>query len=304
MKQSESMRTKAFEAALKLVTLVLLISCGTTNRLTKENQRMMFTAEQIQEKLSLVRTGADFPALAMNLKNLGVTYYETRMEDGQTTYHGDNGFELQTGPNYQPIIVADKVNPEQLKEDIVNHQQGRSDYFQISQQSADNGIEKWAVCLTTMTCTYMDKSGNEIWVERIPDPTPASPAFTLEQLKAAHSKVKSGADFPAYIREIKAMGVTHYQTYVADGRTDYHGTEGYSVTAPPKYEPIVVADIANVIVFKSELLAHQQGKTDFLTFINMCAETGIANWEISMEKMTCTYFDAKRHIVLVEQIPQ
>ncbi|MGB4398918.1 MAG: DUF1398 family protein [Daejeonella sp.] len=35
--------------------------------------------------------------------------------------------------------------------------------------------------------------------------------FTAEQIKAAHSKVKSGADFPAYIQDIKALGVTGYE---------------------------------------------------------------------------------------------
>jgi hypothetical protein len=34
--------------------------------------------------------------------------------------------------------------------------------------------------------------------------------FTVEQIKASHSKVKSGADFPSYIEEIKVLGVTHY----------------------------------------------------------------------------------------------
>ena len=47
--------------------------------------------------------------------------------------------------------------------------------------------------------------------------------FTLDQIKSAHSKVKSGADFPAYIREIKELGVTYYEAYVADGHVDYHG---------------------------------------------------------------------------------
>ena len=46
--------------------------------------------------------------------------------------------------------------------------------------------------------------------------------FTAEQIKAAHSKVKSGADFPSYIQEIKALGVTHYEAYVTDGHIDYH----------------------------------------------------------------------------------
>ena len=41
--------------------------------------------------------------------------------------------------------------------------------------------------------------------------------FTAEQIKAAHGKVKSGADFPSYIKEIKGLGVTHYEAYITDG---------------------------------------------------------------------------------------
>ena len=38
--------------------------------------------------------------------------------------------------------------------------------------------------------------------------------FTVEQIKEAHSKVKSGADFPQYIQEIKILGVTAFETWV------------------------------------------------------------------------------------------
>ena len=128
--------------------------------------------------------------------------------------------------------------------------------------------------------------------------------FTTEEIKAAHSKVKSGADFPAYIREIKALGVTHYEAYVNDGHTDYHGANGHTATVPAKYEPMSVADTVNAETFRQELLAHQQGKTDYLTFIRMCAETGIEKWEIRMDGMTCTYFDKAGNEILVEHIPQ
>lgn len=281
-----------------------MVACNSTSRLTIKDQEKMFTVEQIKEKLSQVRTGADFPVLAMNLKNIGVTYYETRMEDGRSVYHGENGYELLTGPNYEPMTVAGKVNLEQLKVDITNHQQGKSGYFEISRQCADNGIEKWAVCLITMTCTYIDKEGNKIWVEQIPEAPVQQPAFTVEQLKAAHSKVKSGADFPSYIKEIRTLGVTHYETYVADGHIDYHGGDNYTAKVPAKYYSLVIADTAKVEAFKAELTAHQQGKTDFLTFIKMCATTGIEKWEIRMSKMTCTYFDKAGNEILVEEIPQ
>jgi len=127
--------------------------------------------------------------------------------------------------------------------------------------------------------------------------------FTLEQIQTAHSKVKSGADFPAYIREIMSLGVTHYEAYVTDGHTDYHGDSDHTVTVPAKYDSVIVAAKPQSEKFKAELLAHKQGKTDYLTFIKMCAETGIEKWEINIGKRTCTYFDIDGDEILVESIP-
>lgn len=128
--------------------------------------------------------------------------------------------------------------------------------------------------------------------------------FTAEQIKAAHSKVKSGADFPAYIHEIKQLGVTHYEAYVTDGHIDYHGVNGHMAKVPAKYEPLSIAAATDRELFKAELNAHQQGKTDFLTFIRKCAGCGIEKWMICMDKMTCTYYDKAGTEVLKEAIPQ
>lgn len=128
--------------------------------------------------------------------------------------------------------------------------------------------------------------------------------FTVEQIKAAHSKVKSGVDFPSYIKEIKSLGVTHYEAYVTDGHIDYHGADDYAAKVPAKYEPLVIADTPKSEEFKAELVAHQQGKTDFLTFIKMCATFGIEKWAICMDKMTCIYYDKAGNEIFVEEIPQ
>ena len=126
--------------------------------------------------------------------------------------------------------------------------------------------------------------------------------FTVEQIKAAHSKVKSGADFPAYIQEIKALGVTHYEAYVSDGHIDYHGAE-HTAQVPEKYAPLAIASTPDLSTFQAELRAHQQGQTDYLTFIQMCATTGIEKWKVCIKHMTCTYFDVSGNEVLVEAIP-
>ena len=128
--------------------------------------------------------------------------------------------------------------------------------------------------------------------------------FTVEQISAAHGKVKSGADFPNYIREIRSLGVTHYEAYVTDGHIDYHGINDYTARAPAKYASLIIADFSDEARFKAELKAHQEGKTDFLTFIKMCAKVGIEKWEICMDKMTCTYYDKAGNRLLAEQIPE
>jgi uncharacterized protein YbcV (DUF1398 family) len=127
--------------------------------------------------------------------------------------------------------------------------------------------------------------------------------FTIDQIAAAHAKVKSGADFPNYAREIMLMGVRYYETHVVDGQTDYYGEANYKVAGPPKYAQMTVAPDPDADRFKADLLAHQQGQTDYPTFIADCARSGIEKWIVSFEKKTCTYYDSRNNIQLVESIP-
>lgn len=128
--------------------------------------------------------------------------------------------------------------------------------------------------------------------------------FTIEQIKAAHGKVKSGADFPAYIRDLKKLGVTYYETFVSDGHTDYFGADDYKTSSSPRYSALNVAETSDTAGFKADLAAHQQGKTDYMTFCYDCAKSGIEKWAVCMEKMTCTYYDKAGREVLEEIIPQ
>ena len=127
--------------------------------------------------------------------------------------------------------------------------------------------------------------------------------FTVEQIKAAHSKVKSGADFPQYVQDLIQLGVTFYQTYVTDGHTDYFGKDDYKTTSPAKYGPLAIAEESNNESFQKDLKAHQQGASDYLTFCSQCAAYGVEKWSVCMDKMTCTYYDKAGNVLLVEEIP-
>lgn len=127
--------------------------------------------------------------------------------------------------------------------------------------------------------------------------------FTVEQIEQAHDKVKSGADFPRYIQEIKQLGVIGFETWVYDSHTDYFGNESFKTSSDGKYTPIAISNSSNKGLFLTYLKSHQRGETDYFTFCNHCAETGIEKWVVSLETMSCTYYDIKGELVLVEIIP-
>ncbi len=130
------------------------------------------------------------------------------------------------------------------------------------------------------------------------------PLFTVEQIKAAHSRVKSGADFSNYVQDLIKLGVTFYETFVEDGHTDYYGKENYKTSSAPKYNQLSITAPSNAVQFKLDLKAHQQGKTDYPTFCSDSAKSGVEKWVVDMNKMTCTYYDKAGNEMLVEIIPQ
>jgi len=126
--------------------------------------------------------------------------------------------------------------------------------------------------------------------------------FTIDQIKAAHSNVKSGADFPQYIQDVKALGVTSYSQYVTDGHTIYNGN-GHRAEAPAKYDALTIAKTGNGESLKQVLKIHQAGETDYLTFCSQAAGAGVEKWIVDAQKMTCAYYDLAGNEMIVEVIP-
>jgi hypothetical protein len=67
--------------------------------------------------------------------------------------------------------------------------------------------------------------------------------FTLKQIERAHDKVKSVADFPEYIQEIKQLGVIAFETRVFNSHTEYSGKGNYHAKSLPKYTGLKLQEI-------------------------------------------------------------
>jgi uncharacterized protein YbcV (DUF1398 family) len=128
--------------------------------------------------------------------------------------------------------------------------------------------------------------------------------FTIEQLKAAHSKVKTGADFPRYVQEIKKLGLVRYEYLVSDGTTVYYGANNYHIKSEAKYAPMTISQTSSATALRHNISIHQQGQTDFLIFCRQAADAGIEKWVIDTEKMMCTYYDVQGNEMVAEPIPR
>ena len=80
--------------------------------------------------------------------------------------------------------------------------------------------------------------------------------FTLEEIASLHQKVKTGADFPQYARDLTSIGVTGYDTFVSDGHAEYSGNPTLLVS-PEKYPSLKIADDVQAEKFIERLKIHQ-----------------------------------------------
>jgi len=127
--------------------------------------------------------------------------------------------------------------------------------------------------------------------------------FTIDAIHEAFKQVKSGEDFPQFVQDLKSLGVTHYDNYVADGRTQYYGPNGYTVHGEAKYPDIAVNPRSSAEKLKHAIAIHQQGQTDYPTFCLQAADAGVEKWTTHMIAMTVTYLDNQGHTLTVEPIP-
>ncbi len=127
--------------------------------------------------------------------------------------------------------------------------------------------------------------------------------FNIEEIQIAGQKVKSGADFSKFIKEIKAMGVERYDVYVINGMAIYFGKEEHTVESAPIYETLLIEEQSSAEELKEALRVHQQGKTDYQTFCRQAAGAGVEKWVADLKEMTVTYIDMAGHELVIEKIP-
>ncbi|MFC3563592.1 DUF1398 domain-containing protein [Pedobacter jamesrossensis] len=127
--------------------------------------------------------------------------------------------------------------------------------------------------------------------------------FSIEEIKTAESKIKTGADFPRFIKEIKDLGVIRNDVYVANGLSVYFGEEDYSLQASQdEYPALIINNESSAEKLQHALKIHQNGETDYITFCKQAADAGVEKWVIDLNEMTCIYLDTEQKELIKEEI--
>lgn len=126
--------------------------------------------------------------------------------------------------------------------------------------------------------------------------------FTLETILEAHARF-TGPDFPKLIARFKELGMVSNQVDIELGKVTYIAQDG-SLLVNQGYKTVAsIADVPNAEQAQKDLKRHQEGGTDFPTFCEDMAMSGILGWVIDLEQMTCTYLDKAENAVIVEAVP-
>jgi uncharacterized protein YbcV (DUF1398 family) len=126
--------------------------------------------------------------------------------------------------------------------------------------------------------------------------------FTIDQINDLHARLGSAKTLAEYVQALKALGVERYDSYVADGHSEYFGQGDQKVISPGVHEVLAVAETSQREAFLQHLRRHEQRETTYVEMSVGLAQSGIEKWTVDTVRMTMTFFDKASTEMLVEQI--
>ena len=126
--------------------------------------------------------------------------------------------------------------------------------------------------------------------------------FTIERINDLHARLGSARTLPEYVLALKGLGVERYDSYLADGHSEYFGRGGHRVVSPPVHEVLPVAQTGQRETFLQHLRRHERRETTYLEMSRGLAQSGIEKWTVDTGRMTMRFYDKAGSEMLVEQI--
>jgi uncharacterized protein YbcV (DUF1398 family) len=242
-----------------------------------------------------------FPEVVSQLLAAGVEYYHVDYIGMKKTFYSADGAMAVTPINYEGMPpVASEFSLEGIRADILDSQRNGQPYRDFTRRAMEAGVQGYFAFLRGRRVTYLGRQGDQ-HIEWFPGAQPA--VLTAETLRAIYSRPRTGADFPALVRELKSVGIVSYDHVIETGANVFHGKNGETLTLPNMGPAHPVSDRPNLDALKKIISEHQRGLSNYPELCRLVGEVGVEKWVCDLRAMTCSYFDKAGHKMHVEQIP-
>lgn len=125
---------------------------------------------------------------------------------------------------------------------------------------------------------------------------------TLDQIQKIHDELGSKNTVGSYLRALNSIGVTHYSSYINDGHSEYHCTDGKTLISDAVHELYEVADKADKRQFFATKESAEQGKIGYFDMSKGFAQSGIERWAFDTQKLTISYLDKADNVIHKESV--
>jgi len=126
--------------------------------------------------------------------------------------------------------------------------------------------------------------------------------FTVEQIEEIHGRLSKAETLSDYVRELAALGIERYDSFVSDGHSEFLGRDGHRVITDAVHDGLTIAESSDRDQFLDHLRRHERGETSYLEMSTGLAHFGVERWTVDSEAMTMTFYNRSGDILLVEQI--
>lgn len=126
--------------------------------------------------------------------------------------------------------------------------------------------------------------------------------FTKENILEIGSESGATADYPSRVERLKQIGVHQYIHNLFKGSTTYFSKDGGSIEIEDAEKSLSINGISSIDHLKQALKLHKRGETDFETFCQQMAISGVASWLVDLEEMEIYYKDNMDDVLLEDKI--
>jgi uncharacterized protein YbcV (DUF1398 family) len=130
----------------------------------------------------------------------------------------------------------------------------------------------------------------------------AGDMFTLEQVTDIHDRLGNKSTLGDYLRALRDIGVEAYDSYMADGHSEYSGADGQILVGPAFHETFAIAETCDREEFLRYMQQVEKGGVGYAEMSKALADNGVEKWTFDTDKLTITYLDKAGNVLLREKV--